>query len=319
MIIASMIGCKGDLLDIDLSTSTVNIEVRRSEKQVFNLNDSTQIAHFGEFLPLYGQYVLGIGHPNEVGFHRELRMFASNNDMRTLYAESEDVFDDNNILNASFSKAFSYYSYHFPDSVIPQVITNISGLNYPVFVGDSTLGVGLDMFLGSDFEVYPLAGFPEYLSRTMTPEYVVSRSMYGWIQSMYEETSGSQNMLEQMVFHGKLLYTMDALLYAQPDSIKSGFSEEDLKWCDRNEVNIWSVLIDKDLLYTTDHMSISKWIEPAPFTSGIPQESPGQLGRWVGWQMVRAFMEQHPETTLPQLFTDHEAQKILTLSKYKPK
>ena len=319
LIIVSISGCATDPLDVDLSSHQVQVQLHRSERMIFNLNDSSAIESFGEFLPLYGQYVLGIGHPDDIGFRSELGRFSGNADMRSLYTKSEELFPESTDIETQFNQAFSYYKFHFPDQVIPQMVTNISGLNYAIFLGDTTLGVGLDMFLGSDFEIYPLISIPAYMSRTMTPEYLVAKSMYGWIQGLYEMDSESSNMLEQMVFHGKILYTMDALLYGQADSIKSGFSEAQLEWCDRNELNIWSALIDKDLLYTSDHMSINKWIEPAPFTSGLPQESPGQLGRWVGWQLVRAFMDRYPETTLPELFNKYEAQQILTLSKYKPK
>ena len=319
LIIVSVTGCTTDPLNVDLSNHEAKVQLHRSERMVFNLNDSSTIESFGEFLPLFGQYVLGIGHPNDVGFRTELVRFSGNADMRSLYTKSVELFPESENLETQFNQAFSYYKYHFPNQVIPQIVSNISGLNYAIFLGDTTLGVGLDMFLGSDFEIYPLISIPSYMSRTMTPEYLVSKSMYGWVQGLYEQDSESSNMLEQMVFHGKILYTMDALLYDQPDSIKSGFSGAKLDWCNRNELNVWSALIDKGLLYTTDHMSVNKWIEPAPFTSGLPQESPGQLGRWVGWQMVRAFMDRYPETTLPELFTKYEAQQILTLSKYKPK
>ena len=294
------------------------MNIHRSEKMIFNLADSLE--SFGEFLPIYSQYVLNIGHPQDAEFKAKLRQFTEDEDMRTVFDKSEVLFGQGEAMQQDFDQAFSYYRYHFPNQIIPQIVTNHSGLNYAIFTGDTTLGVGLDMFLGSDFEIYPLIPtMTAYLIRTMAPEYVVAKSMYGWMQVRYEENNESSKMLEQMVFHGKLLYSMDALLYGQPDSIKSGFSEAQLDWCNRNEFNIWSALIDKDLLYTTDHLSVNKWIEPAPFTSGLPKESPGRLGRWVGWQMVRAFMDRHPETTLPELFNKYKAQEILNLSKYKPK
>ncbi|MFT4525675.1 MAG: hypothetical protein ACI85F_001830 [Bacteroidia bacterium] len=316
-IIVSVSGCATDPLNVDLSSHQTHVNLHRSEQAIFNSADTLQ--SFGEFLPLYGQYVLGIGHPEKVGFRSELNRFSKNEDMRTLFDKSQEFFEEDNELKKNFETAFSYYNYHFPNQVIPQIVTNISGLNYAIILGDTTLGIGLDMFLGSDFEIYPLISIPAYISRTMTPEYLVSKSMFGWVQGLYDQDTEASNMLEQMVFYGKVLYSMDALLYGQPDSIKSGFSEPQLDWCNRNELNIWSALIDKNLLYTSDHLSINKWIEPAPFTSGLPQESPGQLGRWVGWQMVRSFMDRYPETTLPELFNKYEAQQILTLSKYKPK
>ena len=40
---------------------------------------------------------------------------------------------------------------------------------------------------------------------------------------------------------------------------------------------------------------------------------------WLGWQIVRKYMEENPKVTLAQLMAEKNAQKILTESKYKPK
>jgi len=62
-----------------------------------------------------------------------------------------------------------------------------------------------------------------------------------------------------------------------------------------------------------------KWFEFAPFTNAenIPQDSPPQLGIYMGWQIVKAYMEDHPELSPADLLKEADAQKILKA--YKPK
>ena len=40
---------------------------------------------------------------------------------------------------------------------------------------------------------------------------------------------------------------------------------------------------------------------------------------WLGWQIISAYMQRYPNTTLPQLLALRDAQKLLEQSKYKPR
>jgi hypothetical protein len=82
---------------------------------------------------------------------------------------------------------------------------------------------------------------------------------------------------------------------------------------------MWANFLDQNLLYSTDELKYSKFLNEAPFTSGLDNESAPQLGVWTGWQIVRKYMEENPKITLAQLMNDKDYQKILKLSKYKPK
>ncbi|MFT5902398.1 MAG: hypothetical protein ACI9LA_001612, partial [Bacteroidia bacterium] len=162
-------------------------------------------------------------------------------------------------------------------------------------------------------------GLPQYMYTNMKPEQVVPQAVKGWIQSMYETEAQKNSLLEYMVFEGKLLYVMDALLRNKSDSSKIGYTSQAMNWCANYEPRIWAHLVEEELLFSTQYMSVNKWINQAPFVSGIPKDSPGRLGQWVGWQIVRKYMAENPEITVQQLMLNQDAQEILTKSKYKPK
>lgn len=313
-------GCGNDPLDINISNEGVDLKFHRIDKALFSQaeNDSIQWDNNGEFMKLYGQFVLELGALGSPGFQANLRGFVNDRDMRQLYDKTQEIYPDSEELEAGFINAIAAYQHYFPDSVVPQIMGTITGLNYAVFTGDSTLGIGLDMFLGRDFEIYPMIGIPQYMSNTMTPDHLVPQAMYGWVQSMYEDSVTGGSMLDQMVFHGSVLYSLDAMLKNTPDSLKIGYSTAEMAWTDDREAKIWATIIDNELLYNTDHLTIAKWIEPGPFTSGLPDESPGKLGRYIGWQIVRKYMKGRPKVDIPALFTT-DAQTVLRNSKYKPK
>lgn len=319
-------GCNNDPLDVDTSGLNPEVVFKRLDQDMFALNpasgqtDTEQLKEkYGDFLTDYCQGVLRIGDPESAGFNYAVAQFITDENMKTLYSDVQDKFEDSSEIESELTTAFSYYLYHFPDSTVPEVVFNISALNYAVVATPTTLAIGLDMFLGADYAVYPLVGLPQYMIKNMKPQQVVPKAMRGWLQSMYETTSTRNNLLEHMVFEGKLLYCMDALLRETEDSVKIGYSPTEMDWCKTYEARIWAHLVDEELLYNAKYMDINKWINQAPFVSGIPKDSPGRLGQWVGWQIVRNYMKNNPELTILELMENQDAQQILAQSKYKPR
>jgi hypothetical protein len=64
--------------------------------------------------------------------------------------------------------------------------------------------------------------------------------------------------------------------------------------------------------------SISLLIDMTPGL-GEKNESAPKLGVWVGWQMVKRYMQENKGISLQQLMAEKDPQKILNMSKYKPK
>jgi uncharacterized protein YjaZ len=98
-----------------------------------------------------------------------------------------------------------------------------------------------------------------------------------------------------------------------------GYTKEQLEWCIKNESNIWAFFIEQKLLYSTVVQQYIKYISDGPTTNGLPKESPAKIGAWIGWQIVKAYMNNNPAITLEQLLKEKDAQKILNNSNYKPK
>jgi hypothetical protein len=114
---------------------------------------------------------------------------------------------------------------------------------------------------------------------------------------------------------------MDKILPDVADSTKIRYTTEQLKWCHEFESKIWGYFLEQNLLYETDYQKIQKYLTEAPFTPGLGEknESAPKLAVWTGWQIVRKYMDKHPDVTLPQLMADKDAQKLLNESGYHPK
>ena len=78
---------------------------------------------------------------------------------------------------------------------------------------------------------------------------------------------------------------------AVDEHLKFRYSKEELEWCNSNEMNIWEVIINSNLLYSKDKKQITPFISEAPFTKGLPQESPSKVGVWLGYKIVKDYVE----------------------------
>ena len=139
-------------------------------------------------------------------------------------------------------------------------------------------------------------------------------------EELFPEPENLNSLLDRMIFNGKILYFMDAVMPKLTDSLKIGYSAKQMEWCQRFEPQIWGYFLDSNLLYESDYMKIQKYLTEAPFTPGIGEknESSPKLAVFIGWQIVRKYVEEN-EVSLQDLMQDTDYQKILTKSKYKPK
>ncbi|MFM6953872.1 MAG: gliding motility lipoprotein GldB, partial [Sphingobacteriaceae bacterium] len=106
-----------------------------------------------------------------------------------------------------------------------------------------------------------------------------------------------------------------------PDSLLIGYTDTQSNWCKTYEADIWAYFIDEKLIFESDYPKIQKFLTDAPFTPGLGEnnQSAPKLGVWVGWQIVKKYMDKHPELAPKDLLVLHDAQQLLKDSGYKPK
>ena len=306
------------------------VKVRRFDQELFLVDSMNPAASFEKlaknypvFWPVYVENVIEAGKPGDQQTIKNLADFVSNPYIREMHRECEKYYHDFTPYAAQLDAAFKLYKYYFPEAVIPELVTMVSAFNYAHPVMDSVMGIGLDFYLGENYAPYKASNinFPEYIVRRMRKEYLVTNTMRYFFLSEYGPVPGSQKFIDHIIQEGKVLYALDAVLPDVPDTIKMGYTAEQLQWCFDNEVQMWAHYVQKKMLYSTDMMLYQRYINEAPFTSApdVPQESAPRIGIWTGWQIVRKFMKENPKVTLQELMAESDFQKILTKSKYKPR
>jgi len=251
---------------------------------------------------------------------QQLRNFVADPQVIDVYKKTMLHFPDLDNLEKELSTEFSYIQYYFPKYKLPQVYSYVSDLYYeqPVMKKDSVLVIALDDYLGENYKPYLHLNIPFYHRRLMKKEFIpvdVAKALYRTGLSVPQH---STTVLDHMIETGKMLYFLDAVLPETPDTLKIGYTRVQWKWMEKHKKDVWSVMINDNMLFSSDYMVINKMMQPGPFTDGFSRTAPPSMGAWFGWQIVRKFMSDHPNTTLKQLFEMKDAQTILHQSGYKP-
>lgn len=237
-----------------------------------------------------------------------------------LQQEVKENLGDFTIEEEGIENLFRYIKYYFPSFEAPKVVTIISEVQYEnrVVLADSLLLIGVDNYLGSNHKFY--AGLPNYVAQNLDKTYITSD-----IASAFAKTVNryprNRTFLSRMLYYGKELYLKDKLLPDTQDYQRINYTKEEIEWSNVNEEQIWRYYIERELLYSTDSKLDRRFLDPAPFSKfqlELDSESPDRIGRYMGWQIIRAFMDKNPEVTLIELL-DIPADDIFKLANYKPK
>jgi gliding motility-associated lipoprotein GldB len=313
----------------DVSHINLDLKIERFDKDLYagkgkNLAATDSLLHqkYGAF---YEDFIFKMVGNESYTSKEVLQGLYEDKAYSDLNHEVDSVFPNLKKEEADLTEAFKYIKYYYPKAQIPRFIGFLSGFAYQTPIGDHYAGIGLDMFLGKDSKFYGalVKSIPLYVSRRFTPAYIVpSVSEYYVRENLFKERDEDRSFLAKMIFNGKILYFMDQILpESTPDSVKIGYTQNQLEWCKTFEGEIWAFYLENELLYQTDYNKIQVYLSDGPFTPGLGEKnaSAPKLGIWTGWQMVRKYMQENPEVTLQQLMSETDAQKILTKSKYKPK
>lgn len=321
--------CGHDQFDID--TSKVQVEpavFKRLDKDIFTLtpeNSSQKMVEFQKkYHAFYTRYVSSIvnnGGQVDSLYSQTLLRFITNQDIITAHNDLNKVYSDNDVelMGDEMTEVVKRFKVFFPDRRTPkQYVTFMSGFQYNVVYVDSTLGIGLDMYLGSKNMFYEMMQLPKFRTRTMNKEHVLSDAVRGWIITEFDNADPVNNLLNHMIFYGKIFYVCDALLPNVQDSIKMGYTTAQMEYCTKYENKLWGFFAKDNKLYDNDLKLISEFTSDGPFTRAISKECPPRIAMWLGKRIVKSYMEHNSDVSLDALMNEKDAQKILSKSKYKP-
>lgn len=318
----TMFSCNGQsAISADYS-QVAPIHIHRFDKDLFRLidtNDSTlqtQIRQdYRGMLDILGKGVLNQQTPDASGFFDKLVTYYSEPTLKGLYRDAIVRYDVITDIEQTLGSSFAFLQANLPGMQIPVVYMHVSGLNQNVLTGDSLLSLSIDKYMGDNYPLYQ-DFFYDFQKQKMQRPSIVPDYLTGWLMSEYPFAGKENVLLERMLYEGKIKYLISCALPESNPAELMGYTEAAYNWCKENEEFIWKAIIERKHLYTPDQMTTSKYFENAP-SLFLDNEAPGNLGSWIGWQIIDKYMKENAITP-EALMQNKNAQEILAASKYKP-
>lgn len=328
-ILAIFFSCNSTDKIPDVSNVKVQLSTQHFEKDLFNLDTVNYSANLEKLIAQYPSFgenfvstVLGAD-PQWSSDSVALYVKGFTQAYKKIYDTSLLVFKDFAPYEAEIKKGLQFIKYYFPAYKIPdKIITYIGPLNgYGDILSDDALVIGLHLHLGKNFSLYQSElvqqTYPDYISRRFEPEYIAVNCIKNIVLDMYPEKLEEKTLVQQMVEKGKRLYLLSKFAPKTEEEKLIGYTKEQLTEAYKHEKNIWDLFVQNNLLQTIDENLIKNYIGESPKTQELGDASPGNIGSFAGWQIVKKYIEKNPELTLQKLMTtDNDI--IFQAAKYKP-
>ena len=334
-------GCSGPSEKIpDVSNIKINMQTWRFDKDLYAI-DTNHIAaglqqlkaKYPGFLDYYLDTIRAYGiHGNfndtVTGIRSELKVDLTYKDFTQLQAAIIKEFPDKSETDKQLEDGFRLLKYYIPSYEIPSIYYLNMGLTqWPTFpVDKSTLCIGLDMFLGDKFPHYKDRGIPGYMAAHCRKSYLPVSLFNTVYQTLHPFNQEDKTLLDLMIQRGKEQYFLHKVLPHLPDSVLFGFTQVQLKWCSENEGLAYNFFIHQKLLFSKEGHSITPYVYDGPFAKDLESPAdpvkytPGNIGTWLGYRIVCAWMAQNPKTTLEKLLNNPvDPPRFLEEAQYRPK
>lgn len=310
MVFLSLYSCNDEVIKrVDVSNIDVNLKVKR-----FDVDFYTSGVDGLEGLKREYPYFF----PKKITDSISLSKM-SNKDEQELFTETQSIYKDFSFLNTQLTSLFKHVKYYNPKFVAPTVVTMLTDIDYDsrVIYADSLLIVSLDVYLGKNHRFY--SDYPKYIKENNTKEHIVVDVANSIIDKQVYNFN-DRRFIAKMIHEGKKMYLLDLYLPFVDDKEKVGYENDKFNWVSSNEEQIWSYFVEKKMLFSTDTKLNKRFLDTAPFSKFYMEHdnlSPGKVGVWVGWQIVRSYMK-HNDVSLQKLLEINDFD-LYKKSKYKPR
>jgi hypothetical protein len=319
-------GCKTKKNTPDVSGIAISLQTERFEKDFFSIDTihiDASLTVLNKKHPGFTQdFLFNILGTSADSAGKDIRRFIGS--YHGMYQAAEEKFRDIAPAEKEIKKSFRFIHYYFPSYRLPaKLITFIGPINsYGNIITPNAMAIGLQLYMGSDYSLYlsemGQQMYPFFISRRFAPEYIPVNCIKNIIDDMYPNSSMGKPLVEQMVESGKRIYLLDLLMPDAADSIKTGYTQKQLDECYASEKNIWSFFIQNDMLYKNDPNLTRDYMNDGPNTAALGDASPGNIGQFVGMQIVKKWMEKHVKLSPADLMKT-PARQIFDEARYKPK
>ena len=209
-------------------------------------------------------------------------------------------------IETDLNKALARFHYYFPDYRMPkELVYYVSPLlTYFNVLNDSCLGVGLQI---STFDHYTKQQIPFHCVQNLVDDYLATNTK-------------PNNLLFQMIESGKRQYIIKTVSLNTVDTLLWDYSSVQLKAIQEQESAIWQYLNSENMLMSNERIDALNILGDANVNSLLGAPLPGNIGKYIGFRIVEAYMKKQPRSGFEDLqkLTKTVPSIIYAEAKYRP-
>lgn len=301
----------------DVSSIEVEVSLMPLENQLLKLDNWQETEKFLGDHRVFADYFLHANqYPHDSILAKRLYRLLNAPSIDTLFRETSQKFADMDGILDDFKQAYKIIKYHYPETRVPKLATVVTAFYNDLYISDSLIIVGLDYFLGEGATFRP--DEHQYILKRFKKESLMP-TVLNFVSNEFNQIDRKHNsLIADMINIGKSYYFTSQVMPCTPDSLIIGYTAEEMKLVNENQEIIWANLIENELLYETNDYMKNKFIGERPNVSEISEKCPGRVGAWVGWEIVKAYMDKN-SVSITELMAETDAHKIFQQAKYRPK
>ena len=329
VIVGLFFSCNNQDTTPDVSNIKINIITERHEKDLFSVDSNHLNSELNLLLQKYPTFGVAFNstilNADPKWSKDTLAMYLKEfiRSYRTVYDTAEEMYADFSPYQKEITNSLQLLKYYFPAYKAPnKIITYIGPVDgYGDILTEDAFIIGLHHHLGAEASFYKsmwlLETYPAYIIRRFEPAYITINCMRNVVNDLIPSSREDASLVTQMIEEGKRLYILEKLLPEVEKNYLIAYSAKQLSDCYSHEAQIWDLFIQNNLLQTIDKNIIKNYIGEGPKTQELGEASPGNIGAFVGWQIVKKFMKNSNKLTLKELIR-MDAETIMQAAKYKP-
>ncbi len=319
-----LLGCEETCDNIDISDIDVKFELHRLDQEFQNIKSLEDAKNYIRSSKSFHDYSLNNIYPNDSVFALDVYRKSQVKELQSFVKNVHDIYGDfEQTTLKEFEKVVRRVNFYYPEFKAPPVITTITGYgqNRDLIFSDESFIIGLDYLVGAetDYKITASGLVPDYVGRYCVKANAPKKFAMELSRKFNKFDKKDESLLAYMIYHGKELYFVEQVFPCQHDSLYIEYTKEEIEETKQfAKQRVWKHFIANSLFHSTDPEHVSKYISPRPKTFEVADDCPGRIGQWLGWQIVRSYMESHPDLTLKDLMTEKDAGKIFKQSGYRP-
>lgn len=210
------VGCEFKLNPADKSKPGVAVEVLRYdriESRYLTTGDFAALQQMNMDFPMETRTliedVLQLGEVSDPGINSKFLAFYQDTILQSIIIDAQMQYVDMSDINNSLCDAFMKLKRMVPDFSVPLIYAQIGALNQSIIVGDGSIGISLDKYLGQDYPLYK-----KYYSASqrssMNRENIVPDCLCFYLLSLYKLDNHDLRSQKAKDFHiAKIMWTVN--------------------------------------------------------------------------------------------------------------